>query len=103
MANSMMDSILGMVTPEMKQALASRLGTSAQTAEGALGAATAATLGGLATKAASERRTRAGSFRGARMGWINTSAVNGSDYSTVTVFARLRGWSTFRPRALAMS
>jgi OmpA-OmpF porin, OOP family len=54
MANSMMDSILGMVTPEMKQALASRLGTSTQTAESALGAATAATLGGLASKASSD-------------------------------------------------
>jgi outer membrane protein OmpA-like peptidoglycan-associated protein len=54
MANSMMDSILGMVTPEMKQALASRLGTSAQTAESGLSAATAATLGGLANKAQSD-------------------------------------------------
>src|SRR5215472_6053764 len=54
MANSMMDSILGMVTPEMKQALASRLGTSAQTAESGLSAATAATLGGLASKASSD-------------------------------------------------
>jgi outer membrane protein OmpA-like peptidoglycan-associated protein len=51
MANSMMDSILAMVTPEMKQALASRLGESAQAVQGGLGAATAATLGGLATKA----------------------------------------------------
>jgi OmpA-OmpF porin, OOP family len=54
MANSMIDSILGMVTPDMKQALASRLGTSTQTAESALSAATAATLGGLANKAASD-------------------------------------------------
>jgi OmpA-OmpF porin, OOP family len=51
MASSMMDSILGMVTPDMKQAIASRLGESSQAVTGGLGAATAATLGGLATKA----------------------------------------------------
>ena len=51
MASSMMDSILGMVTPEMKQAIASRLGESSQAVQGGLGAATAATLGGLASKA----------------------------------------------------
>jgi outer membrane protein OmpA-like peptidoglycan-associated protein len=51
MANSMMDSILAMVTPEMKQALAARLGDSPQAIQGGLGAATAATLGGLAAKA----------------------------------------------------
>lgn len=51
MANSMMDSILALVTPEMKQALASRLGESPQAVQSGLGAATAATLGGLATKA----------------------------------------------------
>jgi OOP family OmpA-OmpF porin len=52
MASSMMDSILGMVTPEMQQAIASRLGESSQAVQGGLGAATAATLGGLASKAA---------------------------------------------------
>src|SRR5579863_2974059 len=51
MASSMMASILGMVTPEMKQAIASRLGESSQAVTGGLGAATAATLGGLASKA----------------------------------------------------
>jgi OmpA-OmpF porin, OOP family len=51
MASSMMDSILGMVTPDMKQAIASRLGESSQAVTGGLGAATAATLGGLASKA----------------------------------------------------
>jgi hypothetical protein len=51
MASSMMDSILGMVTPEMKQAIALRLGESTQAVTGGLGAATAATLGGLASKA----------------------------------------------------
>ncbi len=51
MATSMMDSILAMVTPEMKQAIASRLGESPQAVQGGLGAATAATLGGLAAKA----------------------------------------------------
>jgi outer membrane protein OmpA-like peptidoglycan-associated protein len=45
-----MDSILGMVTPDMKQALASRLGESPQAVQGGLGTATAATLAGLANK-----------------------------------------------------
>ena len=48
---TMLDSILGMVTPEMKQALASRLGEPAQSVQTGLGTATAATLGGLANKA----------------------------------------------------
>ena len=51
MATSMMDSILAMITPDMKQAIASRLGESTQAVQGGLGAATAATLGGLAAKA----------------------------------------------------
>jgi outer membrane protein OmpA-like peptidoglycan-associated protein len=46
-----MDSILGMVTPEMKQALSSRLGESPQAVQGGLTTATAATLSGLANKA----------------------------------------------------
>jgi len=50
MASSMMDSILAMVTPEMKQALAGRLGESPQAVQSGLGAATAATLDGLASK-----------------------------------------------------
>jgi OmpA-OmpF porin, OOP family len=51
MASSMMDAILGMVTPDMKQALASRLGEAPQAVQNGLGAATAATLGGLANRA----------------------------------------------------
>lgn len=51
MASSMMEAVLGMVTPEMKQAIATRLGESPQAVTGGLGAATAATLGGLASKA----------------------------------------------------
>ncbi len=51
MASSMIDSILGMVTPDMKQAIASRLGESSQAVTGGLGAATAATVSGLASKA----------------------------------------------------
>jgi outer membrane protein OmpA-like peptidoglycan-associated protein len=47
----MMDSILAMVTPEMKQALAARFGESPQAVQSGLGAATAATLDGLASKA----------------------------------------------------
>ena len=50
MASSIMDSILGMVTPEMKQGLASRFGESPQGVQSGLSAATAATLDGLASK-----------------------------------------------------
>jgi OOP family OmpA-OmpF porin len=50
MANSMLDGILAMVTPEMKQSLAARLGESQQSVETGLGTAAAATLGGLASK-----------------------------------------------------
>jgi OmpA-OmpF porin, OOP family len=50
MASSIMDSILGMVTPEMKQSLATRFGESSQAVQSGLGAATAATLDGLASK-----------------------------------------------------
>jgi len=50
MANSMMDSILGLITPEMKQAISSRLGESPQAVQAGLGTATAATLGGLVSK-----------------------------------------------------
>jgi outer membrane protein OmpA-like peptidoglycan-associated protein len=45
-----MDSILGMVTPEMKQSLATRFGESSQAVQSGLGGATAATLDGLASK-----------------------------------------------------
>jgi OmpA-OmpF porin, OOP family len=48
---SMLDSILGMVTPEMKQALAARLGEPAPAVQTGLTTATAATLGGLASRA----------------------------------------------------
>lgn len=51
MANSMLESILGMVTPDMKQALASRLGESTAGVQTGLGAATASTLSGLADRA----------------------------------------------------
>jgi len=51
MANSIMDAVLAMVTPEMKQALATRLGEAPQATQSGLGAATAATLDGMASKA----------------------------------------------------
>ncbi len=51
MANSMLESILAMLTPDMKQALASRLGESTTGVQSGLGAATATTLSGLADKA----------------------------------------------------
>lgn len=52
MTGSLTDSILGTVTPDMKRALASRLGESVEGVQTGLGAATAATLSGLARKAA---------------------------------------------------
>src|SRR5215475_1261305 len=51
MASSMIDSILGGVTPDMKQSLASRLGETPQAVQSGLTTATAATLGGLANRA----------------------------------------------------
>lgn len=51
MASSMMDAILALVTPEMKQAMASRLGVSVQAVQSGLSATTAATLEGVAAKA----------------------------------------------------
>src|SRR5215469_4812959 len=51
MANSMLESILGMVTPDMNQALASRLGESTTGVQSGLSAATATTLSGLADRA----------------------------------------------------
>jgi OmpA-OmpF porin, OOP family len=51
MATSILDGVLGLVTPEMKQALASRLGESSTAVQSGLGTAIAATLGGLVSKA----------------------------------------------------
>jgi OmpA-OmpF porin, OOP family len=51
MANSILDGVLASVTPEMKQALATRLGESSQGIETGLGTAAAATLSGIASKA----------------------------------------------------
>lgn len=52
MTDSLTDSILRTVTPDMKRALASRLGESVEGVQSGLGAATAATLSGLDRKAA---------------------------------------------------
>jgi OmpA-OmpF porin, OOP family len=51
MADSIMDAVLAMVTPEMQQSLAARLGEPPQSVYRGLGTAAAATLDGLATKA----------------------------------------------------
>jgi OmpA-OmpF porin, OOP family len=51
MATSLLDGVLALVTPEMKQALASRLGESPTAIQSGLGTAAAATLGGLVSKA----------------------------------------------------
>lgn len=48
MANSMFESILGTVTPEMAQSMAERMGESPSAVQHGLGAAAAATLSGLA-------------------------------------------------------
>ncbi len=50
MANSILDGVLALVTPEMKQGLTARLGESSQGIETGLGTAAAATLSGLASK-----------------------------------------------------
>ena len=52
MTGSLLDSLLRMVTPDMKRVLASRLGESVEGVQSGLGAATAATLSGLDRKAA---------------------------------------------------
>jgi OmpA-OmpF porin, OOP family len=51
MASSMFESILGMVTPEMAQSMASRFGESSSAVQHGLSAATAATLTGMARNA----------------------------------------------------
>jgi OmpA-OmpF porin, OOP family len=51
MATSILDGVLGLITPEMKQALASRLGESPTAVQSGLGTAVAATLGALVGKA----------------------------------------------------
>jgi OmpA-OmpF porin, OOP family len=51
MATSLLDGVLGLVTPEMKQAMASRLGESPTAIQSGLGTASAAILGGLVAKA----------------------------------------------------
>ncbi|HTL93298.1 MAG TPA: OmpA family protein [Steroidobacteraceae bacterium] len=51
MADSIMDSVLATVTPEMQQSLAARLAESPQSVYRGLGTAAAATLDGLASKA----------------------------------------------------
>jgi OmpA-OmpF porin, OOP family len=51
MSSSILDGVLGMISPEMKQAFASRLGESSTAVQSGLGTAVAATLGGLVSKA----------------------------------------------------
>jgi OmpA-OmpF porin, OOP family len=51
MSTSLLEGVLALVTPEMKQALASRLGESPTAIQSGLGTAAAATLGGLVNKA----------------------------------------------------
>src|SRR5215468_6963835 len=52
MADSIMDSVLAMVSPEMQQSLAARLAEPPQSVYRGLGTAAASTLDGLASKAA---------------------------------------------------
>ncbi len=51
MANSMLDSVLGLVTPEISQSLATRLGESPEAVQTGLRTASGATLQGLASRA----------------------------------------------------
>jgi len=51
MSSSLLDGVLGLITPEMKQSFASRLGESPTAVQSGLGTAVAATLGGLVSKA----------------------------------------------------
>jgi OmpA-OmpF porin, OOP family len=51
MFTSILDGVLGLATPEMKQALASRLGESPSAVQSGISTAVAATLGGLVSKA----------------------------------------------------
>src|ERR1700758_3220094 len=51
MATSILDGVLALVSPEMKQALASRLGESPTAIQSGLSTAAAGTLGGLGSKA----------------------------------------------------
>ena len=52
---------------------------------------------GAARARAPSARSRAGRSR--RRPWRHLGGLDPLGYSTVTVFARLRGWSTFRPRS----
>lgn len=51
MANSMLDSVLGLATPEIRQSLATRLGESPEAIQAGLRAASGATLQGVASRA----------------------------------------------------
>ena len=53
--------------------------------------------------AAAMRAAVAAAAGGARRAFMRTRILTPAPHSTVTVFARLRGWSTLRPRARAMS
>jgi len=52
MATSILDGVMGLVTPEMQHSLAARLGESPTTIQSGLGTAAAALLGGMLTKTA---------------------------------------------------
>jgi len=68
MATSILDGVLALLTPEMKQALASRLGESPTAIQSGLSTAAAATLGGLVSKAGD------GNFLGQIMNMISGSS-----------------------------
>jgi OmpA-OmpF porin, OOP family len=68
MASSIMDSVLGMVSPEMKQALTARLGESPESVHTGLAAASAAILDGLAS------RTRDSAFPGQVLKCVSAAA-----------------------------
>ena len=98
MATSILDGVLSMVTPEMKQALASRLGESPTAVQSGLGTAAAATLGGLVSKAGDT------SFLNQIIGLVSGSSGQGilSNLSSIASTGTTSGISDIVSRFLPM-
>jgi OmpA-OmpF porin, OOP family len=98
MATSILDGVLSMVTPEMKQALASRLGESPTAVQSGLGTAAAATLGGLVSKAGDT------SFLNQIIGLVSGSSGQGilSNLSSIASTGTTSGMSDIVSRFLPM-
>jgi outer membrane protein OmpA-like peptidoglycan-associated protein len=98
MATSILDGVLSMVTPEMKQALASRLGESPTAVQSGLGTAAAATLGGLVSKSGDT------SFLNQIIGLVSGSSGQGilSNLSSIASTGTTSGISDIVSRFLPM-